>query len=164
MILHQRMVSPPQILPQPLKAPALEHAPQAKRLKGLAAVLQHISNEEGAANLQPTLSPAEKIDKEIPVYFDLPVASSDTDPLVWWRMEHGSFPHLAQVARKYLCVCGTSVPSERVFSTAGHVCNDSKSRLLPENVNILIFLAKNMNKLCIIAICMFFCAHNNLIQ
>ena len=40
--------------------------------------------------------------------------------------------------------CGTSVPSERVFSTAGHVCNDSRSRLLPENVNKLIFLAKNM--------------------
>ena len=119
-------------------------APPAKRLKGLAAVLQHISNEEGAANAQPTLSPAEKIDKEIQAYLDLPVALSDTNPLTWWRMEHASFPHLAKVARKYLCICGTSVPSERVFSTAGHVCNDSRSRLLPENVNKLIFLAKNM--------------------
>ena len=118
--------------------------PPAKRLKGLAAVLQFISNEEGAAAARPTLTPAEKIDKEIEAYFDLPVASSDTDPLTWWRMEHNRFPHLAQLARKYLCICGTSVPSERVFSTAGHICNDSRSRLLPENVNKLIFLAKNM--------------------
>ena len=119
-------------------------APPAKRLKGLAAVLQFISNEEGAASTQPTLTPAEKIDKEIQAYLDLPVASSDTDPLAWWRMEHDSFPHLAKVTRKYLCICGTSVPSERVFSTAEHICNDSRSRLLPENVNKLIFLAKNM--------------------
>ena len=57
-------------------------APPAKRLKGLAAVLQCISNEEGAASTQPTLTPAEKINKEIQAYLDLPVASSDTDPLV----------------------------------------------------------------------------------
>ena len=55
-------------------------APPAKRLKGLAAVLQFISNEEGEASPQPTLTPAEKIDKEIKAYLDLHVASSDTDP------------------------------------------------------------------------------------
>ena len=89
--------------------------PPAKRLKGLAAVLQFISNEEGAAAARPTLTPPEKIE----AYLDLPVASSDTDPLTW--IEHYRFPHLAQLARKYLCICGTSVPSERVFSTAGHI-------------------------------------------
>ena len=65
--------------------------PPAKRLKGLAAVIQFIRNEEGAAAARPTLTPAEKIDKEIEAYFDLPVASSDTDPLTWWRMEHNNF-------------------------------------------------------------------------
>lgn len=89
-------------------------APPAKRLKGLAAVLQCISNEEGAASTQPTLTPAEKINKEIQAYLDLPVASSDTDPLAWWRMEHDSFPHLAKVirsmrARECLAQLGTFV-------------------------------------------------------
>ncbi len=67
----------------------------------------------------------------------------DADPLDWWKVEHSHFPHLAQLARKYLCVCGTSVPSERMFSLAGHITN-GRSRLLPENVNKLVFLARNM--------------------
>ena len=40
--------------------------------------------------------------------------------------------------QKDLCICDTSVPPERVFSTAGYVCNDSRSRLLPKNVNKLV--------------------------
>ena len=58
-------------------------------------------------------------------------------------MERDSFPPLTKVARKYLCICDTNVPSERVFSRAGHVCNDSRSQLLPDNVNKLIFVHCN---------------------
>ncbi len=41
-------------------------------------------------------------------------------------------------------VQGTSVPSERVFSMAGDIVTASRSRLLAENVDKLIFLQKNM--------------------
>ena len=47
---------------------------------------------------------------------------------------------------KYLCICGTSVPSERVFSTAGHIASRSRSRLLPQNVSKLLFLAKTCSR------------------
>ena len=40
-------------------------------------------------------------------------------------------------------------PSERLFSLAGHNSNNNHSNLLPENVNKLVFLAKNMYKLLI---------------
>ncbi len=73
----------------------------------------------------------------------MPSIEVDADPLDWWKIEHSRFHHLAQLARKYLCVCGTSVPSERMFSLAGHITN-GRSRLLPENVNKLVFLARNM--------------------
>ena len=118
--------------------------PPKKRLKGLAAVLESISEEEGTASTQVTLTTDEKIDKEMYSYLDIPLAPSDTDPLVWWQTENERFPHLAQLAKKYLCICGTSVPSERVFSTAGNISSDSRCRLLPQNVNKLVFLAKNM--------------------
>ncbi len=45
--------------------------------------------------------------------------SLDTNPLDWWKGNQTHFPRLATLARRYLCVPGTSVPSERVFSTAG---------------------------------------------
>ena len=37
----------------------------------------------------------------------------------------------------------TSVPSEQVFSIAGSVVNEKRSRLLPENVDKLVFLYEN---------------------
>ena len=89
-------------------------------------------------------SPREKINLEISSYLDIPTLEMDADPLVWWRIEHSRFPNLAQLSKKYLSICGTSVPSERLFSLAGHISNSNHGRLLPENVNKLVFLAMNM--------------------
>lgn len=116
--------------------------PPKKKLKGLAAVLTHIEEQQSTSenNLLP---PREKLNMELSSYLDIPSLGMDADPLEWWKIEHLRFPHLAQLARKYLCVCGTSVPSERMFSLAGHITN-GRSRLLPENVNKLVFLARNM--------------------
>ena len=50
--------------------------------------------------------------------------------------EH-QFPLIAKLARKYLCVCATSVPSERLFSIGGKIV-DGRSRLKPDKVNELI--------------------------
>ena len=43
-------------------------------------------------------------------------ASFDTDPLLWWKSHHREFPKLSRMARDYLCIAGTSAPSERAFS------------------------------------------------
>ena len=68
----------------------------------------------------------------------------DENPLAWWRSNEYKYPRIAKLARRYLAVPGTSVPSERVFSTAGDIVTASRSRLLAENVDKLIFLQKNM--------------------
>ena len=46
----------------------------------------------------------------------------------------------------HLCVPTTSVRSERVFSIAGQVFNAKRACLLPDNVNVLVFLAENVDK------------------
>ena len=61
--------------------------------------------------------------------------------LCWWRREDVWYPTTAQVARKHLSICGTSVPSKRLFSLSGHI---ARNQLLPENVNKLFF-GKNMD-------------------
>ena len=63
------------------------------------------------------------------------------NPLIWWRDNEKYFPRLSQLAR---CVPATSVPSEHAFSAAAHVVNKKRSSLLPENVNMLVFLSANL--------------------
>ena len=60
-------------------------------------------------------------------------------PLEWWKSHHQSYPHLANMAQKYLGDVATSVPSERLFSTAGNNVNAKRSALDPENVESLVF-------------------------
>ena len=68
----------------------------------------------------------------------------ECDPFCWWKEHQVTFPHISKVAQRYLCVPGTSVASERVFSTAGDIVSASRSRLDPEHVDMLIFLQKNL--------------------
>ena len=51
---------------------------------------------------------------------------------------------LSQLAARYLSIPAT-VPCERGFSTAGHVVNEKRACLLPTNVNMLVFLAENLD-------------------
>lgn len=90
------------------------------------------------------LTPEQKIDSEIASYLDFPRTDSNVDPLEWWRKECSRFPALAQLSKKYLCVCATSVPSERVFSRSGYVANPLRSRLRPDILDKLVFLSVNL--------------------
>ena len=71
--------------------------------------------------------------------------SADKNPLSWWR-DTGCqlYPQLSKLARKYLCVPGTSVRSERVFSSAGNIVNKKRAALDPDQVDRPVFLANNL--------------------
>lgn len=71
-----------------------------------------------------------------------------TDPLKWWEENEAKFPSLAGLAKKYLAIPGTSVPSERIFSTAGTVVNKLRSRLSSTVVDQIVFLNKNDKHSC----------------
>ena len=55
------------------------------------------------------------------------------------------YPHLFKFVRSKLHIPATSVPSERVFSLAGYVVRERRSRILAKNVNKAIFLKANAN-------------------
>ncbi len=65
--------------------------------------------------------------------------------LQWWSENLSRFPTLAQIAQKYLYAPPTSVPSERLFSGAGNVCDDRRSRLAPRNAELLLFIKNNID-------------------
>ncbi|XP_073672068.1 E3 SUMO-protein ligase ZBED1-like [Paramisgurnus dabryanus] len=80
---------------------------------------------------------------EVDTYVKDSRPSLESNPLDWWRANQTRFPRLAILAQRYLCIPGTSVPSERVFSAAGLVVNRLRTRLTPEHVDMLVFLNKN---------------------
>ncbi len=65
-------------------------------------------------------------------------------PTLWWKENCSCYKYLAQLARKYLCIPATSVPSERLFSTAGNIVSANRSCLDADNVAMLCFLHDNL--------------------
>src|SRR6266542_4863977 len=52
---------------------------------------------------------------ELTKYNELPEFHKETNPLLWWKDRAIGFPNLSKVAREYLAINATSVPSERLF-------------------------------------------------
>ena len=65
------------------------------------------------------------------------------NPPSFWKLKESEYPILAQLARKLYSVPATSAPVERVFSQAGKILTPSRSRLLPQNFETLLFLKLN---------------------
>lgn len=84
------------------------------------------------------------IEEEVTSYREVNCIPLDADPLTWWKTKELIYPHVAMLARRYLAVSGTSVPSERVFSTAAGIVTARRSVLTSNNVDRLIFLKKNL--------------------
>lgn len=85
----------------------------------------------------------EKASQEINKYRQMPPVAVSANPLVWWKANEKKFPLLSVIAKQYLCIPATSVPSERVFSTAGDIVTVQRASLKPKHVDMLIFFKKN---------------------
>ena len=80
------------------------------------------------------------IEGEVTQDLSEPLVSQQVDPAVWWSINMNRSRQLTTLARKFLASPPTSVPSERLFGTTGHIITDHCTRLLPENAETLIFL------------------------
>ncbi|CAK9291128.1 unnamed protein product [Gordionus sp. m RMFG-2023] len=68
---------------------------------------------------------------QLTTYLNEPLAPEITNILDWWRGNADRFPHLAMMARDYLCQQTTSVASERAFSLAGNIMTKLRNRMAP---------------------------------
>ncbi|XP_060855409.1 E3 SUMO-protein ligase ZBED1-like [Metopolophium dirhodum] len=64
---------------------------------------------------------------EVQRYLDDAVISRNEDPLKWWKDQSYNYPNLNILAKNSLCHLGTSVPCERIFSSAGLVLNQGSA-------------------------------------
>ena len=107
------------------------------------AVLQRLSAYALLMGENYNTRSTDDVEKEVDIFLKDPPPLLDSNHAAWWKVNEGRFPRLAKLARKYLAIPGTSVPSERVFSAAGLTVNRLRTRLTPEHVDMLIFLNKN---------------------
>lgn len=90
------------------------------------------------------------IEDEISSYIHEPVMKWVAKaPLKWWKMNEHRFRRLAKLAKRYLCIMATSVPSERVFSVAGLTVTKTRAKLDPALVDEIIFLNKLYHQRCL---------------
>jgi len=90
------------------------------------------------------LSAQQAVERELGYYLLSPGADNDSNPLDWWKVYQKNSPRVSQQAKHYLCIQATSSPTERVFSTGGNVVTCKRASLKPDNVDHLVFIARNL--------------------
>lgn len=78
-------------------------------------------------------------------YLGMPYQNLSCNLIQYWQHHRDVLSPLSDVALKYATIPATSVPSERIFSKTGQIMSERRNRLLPDNLDKLIFLNKNMN-------------------
>ena len=79
-------------------------------------------------------------------YINLPeedMICNESDPLNWWKLKESQYPNVAKLAKKYLCIQGSSAESEGLFSTLKDILSDKRMSTRPEIVCLLLFLFGN---------------------
>ncbi|KAJ8709373.1 hypothetical protein PYW07_009199 [Mythimna separata] len=92
---------------------------------------------------RPEGTPTSQAVIEVQRYLELPILGRKENSLEWWRTFEHSFPNLAVLARRRLNFLATSVPCERLFSKAGNILNERRTRLGVRKVQQLLFLNSN---------------------
>lgn len=105
------------------------------------------SDTETGGDLSNQHEKPSEIDDELQRFCCEPKLKYGVDISMWWAQRKGVYPTLAEIAKKYLCISATSVPSERVFSVGGAVVTKFRQSITEEHTEELIFLAKNKKKL-----------------
>jgi hypothetical protein len=84
---------------------------------------------------------------EISEYLQLEEINFESDPFTWWHEREEKFPILSILAKKYLSVYACSTSSERLFSDAGNLLTEKRTRISPDLFKRLIFLKRNFKHL-----------------
>ena len=114
---------------------ARDGPPPAKRAP-MAELFGDLFPTEHGTSSQPF---SQVVEEEVQHYRSVQSLSVESNPLVWWKDNEEQFPHLAKLAKRFLGIPATSVPSERVFSTAGDIVTAQRASLSPDNVDMMLF-------------------------
>ena len=82
--------------------------------------------------------------EELSSYLESGVVASSEDPLLWWKNNASTYPRLAGLARKYLCIPANAIAPSRIFSSEGESILEKRNRVEPECIDAMLFLHDNI--------------------
>ncbi|KAM9855232.1 zinc finger BED domain-containing protein 4 [Aulostomus maculatus] len=84
---------------------------------------------------------AKSLEQELTIY--LREEPTDEEALHYWRRKAIDFPLLAQVAKRAFTIPACSTAVESIFTSAGRCLRPERGRVLPKNLETLIYLKAN---------------------
>jgi hypothetical protein len=117
----------------------LMNTPPSRASKG-GTVIKHFLNKCGFTSNNTMMSSVRMltIEQEIAKLSSIPKDNHEVKS--FWQAHGQEMPKLTMIARKYLCICATSVPSESAFSVSNYVLRKNRLALASKNVKHTMFL------------------------
>ena len=81
--------------------------------------------------------------EEVMKYLASPCLPRTCDPLQFWVQQKVTYPRLARLSLRYLCVPASSAAVERIFSIAGNICKPNRSSLTDTTFERLMYIRCN---------------------
>lgn len=78
-------------------------------------------------------------------YLKEPNEPQHSSSLIYWKKYRTACPILSSLALKYLSSPSSTAASERLFSQAGNILTESRNRLSPDRLDMLLFLNRNLH-------------------
>jgi hypothetical protein len=107
---------------------------------------KQLSNEDSIFNTLFRSESHKKKTNEIDSYLNENITEKpeyNCNPYTWWNDHKKKFPILFILARKFLSIPATSVPSERLFSDAGNNMTNKRTCLSSKIFQELLFIKRN---------------------
>ena len=120
--------------------------PPAKKFAGDAMLRDYLNDDSSDDDTDSADRPTITLQMDLDRYAAAKMQPTGGSPIDFWRLAKTEYPLLSALAFKYLAIPATSVPSERLFSTAGLVINKLRASTTPELVSKILFLNKNVNE------------------
>ena len=103
--------------------------------------------EEIVASDDNVPSGSRNLEEEVNAFLALPLQPLQSCPYTWQLSNKQVYPNIFDIALKYLSPPSSSVYSECMFSEAGNISSETRSRLAPHKVDDILFLHHNLPKL-----------------
>ena len=98
---------------------------------------------KSSPSLSTTIPSTAQATVHLTAYMEEPVLPDDNADVIKYWYQYTACDALKNIALEYLIVPATSVPSERVNSTAGNTISEKRSRLTPDMAEKLVFVRQN---------------------